>query len=148
MVLLFFFFLMIRPPPRSTRPDTLFPYTTRFRSPRPPAPRRRTARRPARPATSSTPPVPGCARRAATAVRRRAAATCVPGSATGRTPAQLERYGERARGPAGHRGATRAGPREPRGPDLRGNDTPQYIGRASGGGRTGQSVSDPGVAAT
>src|SRR3546814_14769909 len=29
-----FFFLMIRPPPRSTRTDTLFPYTTLFRSPR------------------------------------------------------------------------------------------------------------------
>src|SRR3546814_8370057 len=28
------FFLMIRRPPRSTRTDTLFPYTTRFRSPR------------------------------------------------------------------------------------------------------------------
>src|SRR3546814_7109642 len=27
-----FFFLMIRLPPRSTRPDTLFPYTTLFRS--------------------------------------------------------------------------------------------------------------------
>src|SRR3546814_11919226 len=27
-----FFFLMIRRPPRSTRPDTLFPYTTLFRS--------------------------------------------------------------------------------------------------------------------
>src|SRR3546814_9780702 len=35
MVLLFlsFFFLMIRRPPRSTRTDTLFPYTTLFRSP-------------------------------------------------------------------------------------------------------------------
>src|SRR3546814_16490135 len=32
----FFFFLMIRRPPRSTRTDTLFPYTTLFRS----APRR------------------------------------------------------------------------------------------------------------
>src|SRR3546814_21135446 len=31
---LFFFFLMIRRPPRSTRTDTLFPYTTLFRSPR------------------------------------------------------------------------------------------------------------------
>src|SRR3546814_18438957 len=33
-----FFFLMIRRPPRSTRTDTLFPYTTLFRSraPRPP----------------------------------------------------------------------------------------------------------------
>src|SRR3546814_14531220 len=31
-VLLLFFFLMIRRPPRSTRTDTLFPYTTLFRS--------------------------------------------------------------------------------------------------------------------
>src|SRR3546814_11046341 len=30
--LLFFVFLMIRRPPRSTRTDTLFPYTTLFRS--------------------------------------------------------------------------------------------------------------------
>src|SRR3546814_2550287 len=29
------FFLMIRRPPRSTRTDTLFPYTTLFRSPLP-----------------------------------------------------------------------------------------------------------------
>src|SRR3546814_21128957 len=28
----FFFFVMIRRPPRSTRTDTLFPYTTLFRS--------------------------------------------------------------------------------------------------------------------
>src|SRR3546814_17007730 len=36
----FFLFLMIRRPPRSTRTDTLFPYTTLFRSqdPRPRAP--------------------------------------------------------------------------------------------------------------
>src|SRR3546814_13498597 len=33
MVFYFFFFLMIRRPPRSTRTDTLFPYTTLFRSP-------------------------------------------------------------------------------------------------------------------
>src|SRR3546814_16219931 len=32
MFLCFFFFLMIRRPPRSTRTDTLFPYTTLFRS--------------------------------------------------------------------------------------------------------------------
>src|SRR3546814_11734145 len=32
MYRLFFFFLMIRRPPRSTRTDTLFPYTTLFRS--------------------------------------------------------------------------------------------------------------------
>src|SRR3546814_17335272 len=31
-VLSFFFFLMLRRPPRSTRTDTLFPYTTLFRS--------------------------------------------------------------------------------------------------------------------
>src|SRR3546814_16848862 len=30
--MLFFFFLMIRRPPRSTRTDTLFPYTPLFRS--------------------------------------------------------------------------------------------------------------------
>src|SRR3546814_12736034 len=32
MYILVFFFLMIRRPPRSTRTDTLFPYTTLFRS--------------------------------------------------------------------------------------------------------------------
>src|SRR3546814_12706390 len=33
-IFLVFLFLMIRRPPRSTRTDTLFPYTTLFRSPR------------------------------------------------------------------------------------------------------------------
>src|SRR3546814_3088291 len=33
MSMFYFFFLMIRRPPRSTRTDTLFPYTTLFRSP-------------------------------------------------------------------------------------------------------------------
>src|SRR3546814_1934445 len=32
VIFFFFFFLMIRRPPRSTRTDTLFPYTTLFRS--------------------------------------------------------------------------------------------------------------------
>src|SRR3546814_14216799 len=32
IVVCFFFLLMIRRPPRATRPDTLFPYTTLFRS--------------------------------------------------------------------------------------------------------------------
>src|SRR3546814_6179663 len=32
MCVVLFFFLMIRRPPRSTRTDTLFPYTTLFRS--------------------------------------------------------------------------------------------------------------------
>src|SRR3546814_14205314 len=35
---LLFFFLMIRRPPRSTRTDTLFPYTTLFRSKIEPSP--------------------------------------------------------------------------------------------------------------
>src|SRR3546814_13132042 len=34
-IFVFFFFLMIRRPPRSTRTDTLFPYTTLFRSTEP-----------------------------------------------------------------------------------------------------------------
>src|SRR3546814_11880290 len=34
LFVLYFFFLMIRRPPRSTRTDTLFPYTTLFRSDR------------------------------------------------------------------------------------------------------------------
>src|SRR3546814_7266646 len=38
VIWIFFFFLMIRRPPRSTRTDTLFPYTTLFRSPAPAAP--------------------------------------------------------------------------------------------------------------
>src|SRR3546814_19098060 len=33
VILFSFFYLMIRRPPRSTRTDTLFPYTTLFRSP-------------------------------------------------------------------------------------------------------------------
>src|SRR3546814_1391591 len=41
---MFSFFLMIRRPPRSTRTDTLFPYTTLFRSPRLRVPRARGAR--------------------------------------------------------------------------------------------------------
>src|SRR3546814_15694518 len=32
MLMMFFFFLMLRRPPLSTRTDTLFPYTTLFRS--------------------------------------------------------------------------------------------------------------------
>src|SRR3546814_15435725 len=32
LYIFYFFFLMIRRPPRSTRTDTLFPYTTLFRS--------------------------------------------------------------------------------------------------------------------
>src|SRR3546814_12075214 len=35
LLILLFFIFMIRRPPRSTRTDTLFPYTTLFRSPAP-----------------------------------------------------------------------------------------------------------------
>src|SRR3546814_11956316 len=45
LILLCFFFLMIRRPPRSTRTDTLFPYTTLFRSASYPACPRATADR-------------------------------------------------------------------------------------------------------
>src|SRR3546814_9129279 len=51
-------FVMIRRPPRSTRTDTLFPYTTLFRAPRPPA---RGA--PARKNTGITSPIPMAAER-------------------------------------------------------------------------------------
>src|SRR3546814_12946030 len=55
-----FFFLMIRRPPRSTRTDTLFPYTTLFRSEgrdaRPHLPLRT-------PAKGPLPPVPPARRR-------------------------------------------------------------------------------------
>src|SRR3546814_3761897 len=43
--MLFFFFLMIRRPPRSTRTDTLFPYTTLFRSRSAPGLRQRRTKR-------------------------------------------------------------------------------------------------------
>src|SRR3546814_4719065 len=40
MIVVILFFLMIRRPPRSTRTDTLFPYTTLFRSATKPQPSR------------------------------------------------------------------------------------------------------------
>src|SRR3546814_3068118 len=71
--LFIFFFLMIRRPPRSTRTDTLFPYTPLFRSTsraaapgRPARPRRRGGRR--RPAAPGT---PRCCAPAATRCRDR-----------------------------------------------------------------------------
>src|SRR3546814_6457863 len=50
LLFMYFFFLMIRRPPRSTRTDTLFPYTTLFRSPGtvPATSRRRCSTRPRR----------------------------------------------------------------------------------------------------
>src|SRR3546814_11757896 len=50
MILLFFF--MIRRPPRPTRTDTLFPYTTLFRSAAPPVQTRAFQARAAQPASS------------------------------------------------------------------------------------------------
>src|SRR3546814_6504184 len=64
---LYFFFLMIRRPPRSTRTDTLFPYTTLFLS------RARARRRRRR--------LPAAGRRAPVALARR----------TGRPPRRLPR---------------------------------------------------------
>src|SRR3546814_17704426 len=49
----FFFFLMIRRPPRSTRTDTLFPYTTLFRSAASPSPALRSTD-PVRPRAAAT----------------------------------------------------------------------------------------------
>src|SRR3546814_17396520 len=54
------FFLMIRRPPRSTRTDTLFPYTTLFRSGRAVRAHRQATAAPAPVAGKST---TGCARR-------------------------------------------------------------------------------------
>src|SRR3546814_19289029 len=59
-----FLFLRLRRPPRPTRTDTLFPYTTLFRSPvRAESPRRRGERRRHRPGRAR--PDRGCARRSA-----------------------------------------------------------------------------------
>src|SRR3546814_15942652 len=58
----FFFFLMIRRPPRSTRTDTLFPYTTLFRSDM--AGLRARMKRPDSLHQSGTPVKPGIAGRA------------------------------------------------------------------------------------
>src|SRR3546814_7681955 len=53
-----FFFLMIRRPPRSTRTDTLFPYTTLFRSPAAPNPSR-PPHGAGSPRSPAAPPAPG-----------------------------------------------------------------------------------------
>src|SRR3546814_9432918 len=70
-----FFFLMIRRPPRSTRTDTLFPYTTLFRSP--------STLRAAPSASPASPPAPP-ARCSTTRTGR--------GSASARRPAGSEEH--------------------------------------------------------
>src|SRR3546814_6752110 len=72
-IVLCVWFLMIRRPPRSTRTDTLFPYTTLFRSTGPPT--RWSRRRPAPPCrprswTSTSPPTGGDARSEGSCRRR------------------------------------------------------------------------------
>src|SRR3546814_5929749 len=52
-----FFYLMIRQPPRSTRTDTLFPYTTLFRSCRWRWPDRTRSQRSAQPSPACRPPL-------------------------------------------------------------------------------------------
>src|SRR3546814_8163382 len=47
---------MIRPPPRSTRTDTLFPYTTLFRSIQPPSTPKNSTKPPTAPSTSTSSP--------------------------------------------------------------------------------------------
>src|SRR3546814_2001686 len=59
----FFFFLMIRRPPRSTRTDTLFPYTTLFRSSHPVSARKsRAAPSPSAPLSRTSPAARSSAR--------------------------------------------------------------------------------------
>src|SRR3546814_6737250 len=88
---------MIRRPPRSTRPDTLFPYTTLFRSARRPAhPVAAEIHRPPRPA----PPCHGALRTDALALAR---APGAPGQATAVAAARppRRRHAQRpAAGPA------------------------------------------------
>src|SRR3546814_3917112 len=81
-----FFFLMILRPPRSTRTDTLFPYTTLFRSSAraSPVPPIRSARNSPRPSSSSRATTPASLH----PTRRRRAAcasTCPATSAAGRS---------------------------------------------------------------
>src|SRR3546814_3690272 len=94
-----YFFLMIRRPPRSTRTDTLFPYTTLFRT-APHSPRRidrgrgapRTRTRPRRRGTGDD----VTARRAGLARRRQRIGTRVRRLAPRRVGLRLHREAERA----------------------------------------------------
>src|SRR3546814_18388948 len=74
-----FFFLMIRRPPRSTRTDTLFPYTTLFRSQSATRPRRTKGSR--APSSNASSPAPLSHMRSGTRARRSIKAP--PCSATG-----------------------------------------------------------------
>src|SRR3546814_4569616 len=123
LLLLSLFFLMLRRPPRSTRTDTLFPYTTLFRSP---AQRHRGARRSFRrgraPFGTARPPVrarrdaaSGTPRLAGQRPRTRQCRTAARGS--------LTRYG-------GHRARRRGGGRR-----WRRRGQPRQAGRSDRAGR-------------
>src|SRR3546814_7336427 len=87
-VYFFFFFLMIRRPPRSTRTDTLFPYTTLFRSP---GSRRRAARPNASPRNDSWRGWGRCSRHRARRSRRR---RNDPPAVAGSPPRPLRRHAD------------------------------------------------------
>src|SRR3546814_16768799 len=90
----FFFFLMIRRPPRSTRTDTLFPYTTLFRSTR--AARSSRPRRDGTP--RSAPPAPACR----PARCRRSPTSAFPGSAPTRARQRATAYHQHPHHPEHH----------------------------------------------
>src|SRR3546814_4567672 len=93
--LVLFFFLMIRRPPRSTRTDTLFPYTTLFRSGRA-APANRSKPAPRRACTW-----PGPRRRAPLPSRGRRARSWGARQRVADLPSQRQRLLGAARGAVG-----------------------------------------------
>src|SRR3546814_6556157 len=104
------FFLMIRAPPRSTRTDTLFPYTTLFRSPPFPsvAPIRGAGGRPARSAGPARP----------TAARTHRARPAAPHRAGSDNP-RPGRHGGGGRNKRGRKGQAKGGaPLEENGKDT------------------------------
>src|SRR3546814_20633539 len=111
----FVFFLMIRRPPRSTRTDTLFPYTTLFRSVRS-LPRLAVAPHPAR---------GGGRPRRSSPARERHARRCFPGHGPDAPPRQ--RRGVRVLPPP-----QRAHPRVPRPPRSRAADSAGLTAGRSG----------------
>src|SRR3546814_5133642 len=100
IVCVFFFFLMIRRPPRSTRTDTLFPYTTLFRSSAPAAaPRRRAAGRGGAGICAVRAQAATCREASAGGEGRHAPSGCHPGQASNAS-ASRDPWQRRARGPA------------------------------------------------
>src|SRR3546814_18323143 len=94
-MLTFFFFLKIRRPPRSTRTDTLFPYTTLFRSlpPARPGPADTATGQVNAHAHRQRPPLPAWL--ACLHVRRRQPLVADRGRGPGRAPAVDQQLGDR-----------------------------------------------------